>query len=247
MAYKPQQFVAHRGLQQHYPENSLLGIQAAIDAGAVNVEVDVQFSQDGIAMLYHDHDMRRLSAIDANINDYRAADLTTILAHEPQRLGGQFSDCTIQPLMSLIALMQSHPEVHFYIELKAGAVMDHGLEYCLAHLAYLFAGVMPHLTLISFDPLVVKHAKQDFGFISVGLVLQQWQDHNAQIQATGSDIAYINIKKIPTDAPIIADCPIAVYEIAEPDLARAALERGASLIESFAIDDLIAALCRHDG
>ena len=48
------ELVAHRGYALHYPENTLIGIEAAIRAGARYVEVDVQLSADKVPVLFHD-------------------------------------------------------------------------------------------------------------------------------------------------------------------------------------------------
>ncbi len=53
------QLVAHRGYPRRYPENTLQGIQAAIDAGARYVEFDVQITADGVPILMHDVSLMR--------------------------------------------------------------------------------------------------------------------------------------------------------------------------------------------
>ena len=55
----PDQLVAHRGWQRRYPENTLLAVDKAIGAGARHVEIDVQFSGDGRAVVFHDPDLFR--------------------------------------------------------------------------------------------------------------------------------------------------------------------------------------------
>jgi glycerophosphoryl diester phosphodiesterase len=50
--------IAHRGYQRHYPENSPLAIEKAIECGALFFEIDVQFSADGIPLLYHDDHLK---------------------------------------------------------------------------------------------------------------------------------------------------------------------------------------------
>ena len=45
------QLIAHRGLQAHYPENSMLAIRKAFEAGAKHIECDIQLSSDGVFFL----------------------------------------------------------------------------------------------------------------------------------------------------------------------------------------------------
>lgn len=46
--------VAHRGVPYQYNENSLEGLQAAIDAGATHIEVDAHLTKDGEIVIMHD-------------------------------------------------------------------------------------------------------------------------------------------------------------------------------------------------
>lgn len=46
--------VAHRGASAHFPENTLAAFEAAADAGADVVELDVRRSPDGVLVISHD-------------------------------------------------------------------------------------------------------------------------------------------------------------------------------------------------
>lgn len=46
--------VAHRGASAHYPENTLAAFDAAVEAGADIVELDVRWSADGALVVVHD-------------------------------------------------------------------------------------------------------------------------------------------------------------------------------------------------
>lgn len=69
---------AHRGLfGAQRPENSLSAIDAAIDAG-FPVEIDVQVSADGRAVVFHDWNLLRLTGVDARVVHLPAAELTRL-------------------------------------------------------------------------------------------------------------------------------------------------------------------------
>jgi glycerophosphoryl diester phosphodiesterase len=68
--------IAHRGLwsPDGPPENSLGAFQAACAAG-YGIELDVQLSADGEAMVFHDEDLERMTGQPGKLCDYTAADL----------------------------------------------------------------------------------------------------------------------------------------------------------------------------
>ena len=51
--------ISHRACQGHAPENTLVGIRAAIAFGVDAVEIDVQISRDGTPVLVHDQTVDR--------------------------------------------------------------------------------------------------------------------------------------------------------------------------------------------
>src|SRR3954463_9396296 len=50
---------AHRGAMDTHPENTIPSFQEAIQAGAHMIELDVQLSADGVAVLMHDDTVDR--------------------------------------------------------------------------------------------------------------------------------------------------------------------------------------------
>lgn len=59
--YKGPARLAHRGLMQKAPENTLAACQAASDAGVEGVEIDVRLSRDGQVVVVHDENLTRLT------------------------------------------------------------------------------------------------------------------------------------------------------------------------------------------
>ena len=89
--------IAHRGLhdvQAGRPENSLAAVRAAVDVG-YGIEIDVQMSADGHAMVFHDDTLDRLTAKAGPIVAHTAEALGRIM------LSG--SDQTIPTLAQVLA------------------------------------------------------------------------------------------------------------------------------------------------
>src|ERR1700751_3310329 len=71
--------IAHRGLwtKDGPPENSLAAFEAACEAG-YGIELDVQLSSDGEAMVFHDSKLERLTGREGRVRDHTAADLAAM-------------------------------------------------------------------------------------------------------------------------------------------------------------------------
>jgi glycerophosphoryl diester phosphodiesterase len=91
---------AHRGLHDlndARPENSRAAIKAAIAAG-YGIEMDLQLSRDGVAMVFHDYDLRRLTGAQGPIMQRDAAELGGI-----QLTGGDEGIPTFAEVLGLVA------------------------------------------------------------------------------------------------------------------------------------------------
>jgi glycerophosphoryl diester phosphodiesterase len=72
--------IAHRAYHDKSagrPENSLAAVRAAVDAG-YGIEIDLQLSSDGVAMVFHDYDLERLTGIKGPLATRTAAELSAI-------------------------------------------------------------------------------------------------------------------------------------------------------------------------
>ncbi|HEY2660758.1 MAG TPA: glycerophosphodiester phosphodiesterase [Caulobacteraceae bacterium] len=107
--------VAHRGLwaTDGAPENSLAAFQAACAHG-YGIELDVQLSADGEAMVFHDGKLERMTGADGRIGDHTATDLAGL------RLNG--SDEGIPTLTEALAVVGHRAMVQIELKTSAGEV-----------------------------------------------------------------------------------------------------------------------------
>ena len=232
--------IAHRGWQRHYPENTLIAIEAAINAGAKHIELDIQLTADLIPMLCHDRNLQRICGIDKNIDTIPYSETTSLSAHEPDRLGQQFQGTPLSSLEEFVTLASNHPEVTFYIEVKRSSLRCFGIETFLQATLPLLTPIKAHSFLISFDLDVLEQA-QRAGWQRVVPVLTDLE------QLTSDQLVHINPDIVFCDTELITNpdlikainYPIALYEVDQYDEAIHWLKQGAKLIESFAIGELI--------
>jgi glycerophosphoryl diester phosphodiesterase len=107
--------VAHRGLwrKDGPPENSLGAFELACEA-CYGVELDVQLSSDGEAMVFHDGRLARMTGQEGRIGDHTAADLGQMA------LAG--SEETVPTLVDTLALIGHRAMVHIELKTAAGEV-----------------------------------------------------------------------------------------------------------------------------
>lgn len=235
----PDYLIAHRGYQRHYPENSPLALEQAIACGAKFVEIDVQFSADGVPLLYHDDTLARLSGHTGKLTQFHFRALQEMTAGEPQRFGDCFADVKISGLAELTSILRRYSQVQAFVELKEEAVRDYGALQCLDSIRAVLGSVMPRCVLISFD-LDALSVAREIGFRRLGPVLRDWTIRHDIAQELDAEVIFINHTRIPAkDSLLMENCVVAVYEIDSHALAQRLIERGARYIETFAIGEML--------
>ena len=92
-------YIAHRGYfdnEKAIPENSLAAFEAAVEKGFA-VELDIQLSSDGVAMVFHDADLERVCGVSGKIWDYTAQELKAM-----KLLGTEETIPTFEEALALI-------------------------------------------------------------------------------------------------------------------------------------------------
>jgi glycerophosphoryl diester phosphodiesterase len=108
--------IAHRGLwsKDGPPENSLGAFEAACEAG-YGIELDVQLSSDGEAMVFHDGKLERMTGCEGRIQDHTAAELREM------RLADADNE-TIPTLAETLTLVGHRAMVHIELKTPYGEV-----------------------------------------------------------------------------------------------------------------------------
>ena len=142
--------ITHRALHDRAVgrvENSPAAIKAAVAAG-YGIEIDLQLSQDGVPMVFHDETLDRLTDQTGPVTARTAADLGRV------RLTG--STDTIPPLAEVLTLIDG--KVPLLIEIKDQSLVmgptDGRLE---AATAKALQGYTGDVALMSFNPASVAH------------------------------------------------------------------------------------------
>ncbi|WP_141504325.1 glycerophosphodiester phosphodiesterase [Paenibacillus luteus] len=69
---------AHRGDTQDAPENSMRAVRSSMEQGANAVEIDVQLTKDGVVVLHHDYNLKRLTGNAKRVNELNYAEVARL-------------------------------------------------------------------------------------------------------------------------------------------------------------------------
>ena len=75
---KPFEIVAHRGVPDIHPENTIPAFERAIELGADSVELDVRLSSNHIPMVFHYFYLNEITPAQGTIFDYTSEQLRNI-------------------------------------------------------------------------------------------------------------------------------------------------------------------------
>ncbi|MEM9576370.1 MAG: glycerophosphodiester phosphodiesterase family protein [Pseudomonadota bacterium] len=155
--------LAHRALHdvvQGRPENSMAAIRAACAAG-YGIEIDVQRSADGEAMVFHDDDLGRLTRETGDIHLRAAQDLKAINLR-----GGDEGIPTLADVLDLVA-----GRVPLLIEVKdQDGAMGTSVGLLEQRVAETLAGYHGPVAVMSFNPHSVRKMAAYGPGIARGLV-----------------------------------------------------------------------------
>ncbi len=240
MTLDPKSLVAHRGWPSRYPENTLAGFCAAIDAGAGNLEFDVQLTRDQVPMVIHDHTTKRTGTSNEDLFALGAQEVRGLSAGEPKRFGDRFADSTIPSLADVIAMLDDFAG-QVFVEIKRASILRFGKDRCLDAILPLTDELGTRGVIISFDPEAVSMA-QSKGARQTGWVISAY---DKQTLSAAADLQpdYLFVKRsriVHKKLPSNENWRWVVYDVNTPRQAQELFDRGADLVETDFIGEFLA-------
>jgi len=167
--------VAHRGDNTNYPENSYAALEAALKAGALNIEFDIQMNQDGSLVVFHDIDFKRVGNHNTSIFDTSNKQLEKLSAHYPDRFGERHLPTHVSFLDDILKLLKLYPKAHAFVEIKRESLAYWGLSKVLDKVHAALKDFESQTTIISFSLSAIKYTQQHSKFCT-GFVFYQYDE-----------------------------------------------------------------------
>ncbi len=112
--------IAHRGASSSAPENTVYAFTAAMEQGADGIELDVQQTKDGVPVVIHDLNLKRVAGINREVSSFTFDELSQI--DVGSWYSPEYSDARIMALEDVFILTDGR--IFMNIELKRGAKSD---------------------------------------------------------------------------------------------------------------------------
>ena len=172
--------IAHRGDNTNHPENTYASIEAALIAGALFVEFDVQMNADKSIVVFHDEDFIRMSGKNISIFDITDEKLRTLSIHEPEQFSNDHYPIYISYLDDILALLKNFPKANFLVEVKIKSLEYWGIETFMEKLLSKIKIYSDNITVISFSVAALEYVRQHSN-MKIGLVFNQYLSRHQEI------------------------------------------------------------------
>ncbi|MET3659858.1 glycerophosphodiester phosphodiesterase [Aquamicrobium ahrensii] len=175
--------IAHRGLHDlnnRRWENTLSAFSAAVDRGYA-IECDVHLTADGVPVVFHDHDLKRLTGEDGFIWQRTAAEMAAL------KVGGtQDHPPTLDEMLELVG-----GKAPLVIELKGTPGRDGGLVEAVGQRLKSYGG---EAAIMSFDHWLIRDFSHHAPGVPGGLTAcgRRGQDIEAHFTMLAHDISFVS-------------------------------------------------------
>ncbi len=240
------QLIGRRGYPSRYPENSLVGLQAAVMSGARYLRVDVQISADGVPVLYQDASLQRLAGKATKLTETSWQDLGLLDVGESARFGDQFLGTAIPSLKEVAEWLKTQPGVTLFLDIKSSCLRRWGQAEATEIVLRAAEPASQQLVLLSHDVEALWHA-QAYGLNTIAWAFERWDAVNQDIaERLSPQYLCCPIKYLPEDRALWPGAwRWIAHETQDPLLATELLATGIDLVETDAIGEMLA-LMRSD-
>ena len=218
---------AHRGDSSHAPENSLAAFQAALQAGAELIELDVRLTRDGMLAVIHDENLLRITGVAGVVSDMTMSQLRTLDAGRQR--GSRWAGPGLPELGDVLQMVSGDIVVNIEVKGDASALPVLA-DRVIAH------DMGERVIVSSFDAAVVRAASALQPPLLVGLLLNRpAEDPVDAARAAGADLVHMQhgiVTAAQVDALHGAGLAVLTWTVNDPREMRRVTQLGVDAILS---------------
>lgn len=234
-------FIAHRGLAATWPENTIVGLKAAVDAGAKYIEFDVQMSADGVPVLSHDESLLRTTGVEGVVMDWHLEQLKALDAGETKRFGNKYQGTPMATLADAVAYIATTDVEAFFVDTKDASIERFGVEPFLNTIMQVL-GKEQRRAVITCQNLELLHSARQRGMPTAWVAVKLDAEAKTHAEQLRPEYIFCPLEEVANAGPMLwrGEWKWAVYGVENMDDAEHVTARGADYIETKTIDTMLA-------
>lgn len=239
--------IAHRGVPATHPENTIIGLRAAVEAGARYVEFDVQMSADGVPVLSHDESLERTTGMEGVVMDWHMEQLRAIHASESARFGDTYHGNPIATLADAVAYIATTSIELFFVDTKDASIERFGIETFLNAIMQEL-GAERRRAVITCQNLKLLHQARQHGMPVAWVAVKLDDVAKRNAEQLRPEYIFCPLEEVEHAGPQLWPGPWkwAVYGVENIEDATFVTKRGAHFIETKTIATMLADPRVHD-
>ena len=172
--------VAHRGFSEVYPENTLLSLRKALEAGVLAVEFDVQLTADKVPVLFHDFCLKRMIGESSEIKDVSFADFAHMHVRSEQQPEKDDLATPTTSLKDACSFLKQYPHIISFIEVKPESVDVWGCDLVMSRILETLGDYSAQTHFLSSSVPVIEwlHKK---GCLRTGWVVESYDESSYEM------------------------------------------------------------------
>ena len=244
----PPLVIAHRGDSAHRPENTLAAFAGALELGVSAVELDIQLTRDGHAVVIHDASLERTTNGRGDVRHMTLAEVRAVSAGYPNRFGSEWAGERVPTLAEALALLRDRARAMVEIKAESVTADETGGIEAIAVAEVRRSRMADKVALISFDQRAIVRLRQLAPDISRGRIFGRTSADEviADARASGSEVVLPHKSQLSAAlvarvhaagiklATWVVDEPEELRELARFDLYGVGSNRPGVLLEAIA-------------
>jgi glycerophosphoryl diester phosphodiesterase len=192
-------------------------------------------------VLLNDSNLQRIAGIDRNALEMSWGELSEVAVSDPQRFDQRYTGLRIPRLGDAVEVLASHPAITAFVELKRASLRAFGHETVVRKICEVLKPVARRCVLVSADFAAVHHVRQVSPY-RIGWRLSEYTNTAAlKCEALAPDYLFCDHQLLTESSSKLWRGPWkwAVSDVRTAELAMELAARGASLIETSAVGELL--------
>ena len=158
----------HRGVCAHYPENTLLSFEAAMDLGLDAMEFDIWLSYDKVPVLMHDSSAKRTAGVDKHLRDMTYEEIKKLDPCYADKFGDKFKGLVRVPTFEELLELRRSKGSNIKLGVEIKEYTEETVDLTIALLRKYGLSITEDCWFYAFNGRIIRYLKEKYGARTMG-------------------------------------------------------------------------------